>query len=341
MRQDVKVAVGAGAAAIGALLIGRARRSSYSFRGRVVVITGGSRGLGLVLARRLAGEGARLGLLARDRDELDRAQHELREAGAEVMIELCDVRDLDQAQRSVEQVATEFGRLDVLINNAGVIQVGPVDHMELVDYEEAMATHFWGPLYTTLAAIPLMRRQGEGRIVNISSIGGKIGVPHLVPYCASKFALAGLSDSLRPELAKDGIYLTAVYPGLMRTGSPINAQFKGRHEAEFRWFAVSDSLPLATIGAERAARQIVEACRRGAPELVITMQARLAIVAHALLPSMTARVQALAARMLPGPTGREGDAVRPGWQSQSRWAPSPLTALTNRAARRNNQLPVH
>ena len=92
----------------------------------------------------------------------------------------------------------------MLINNAGVIQVGPIDHMHLADFEEAMAVHFWGPLYTMLAAIRVMRPRGGGRIVNVASIGGKIGVPHLVPYSASKFALTGLSDGLRAVLEKQG-----------------------------------------------------------------------------------------------------------------------------------------
>ena len=84
-----------------------------------------------------------------------------------------------------------------------------------------------------------MRRQRDGRIVNVSSIGGKIGVPHLVPYCASKFALTGLSDSIRGELARHGIYVTTVCPRMMRTGSPFNAWFKGHYREEFTWFAVS------------------------------------------------------------------------------------------------------
>ena len=89
----------------------------------------------------------------------------------------------------------------MLVNNAGIIQVGPLEHMTIDDFEEAMATHFWGPLFTILAALPHMRGRGGRRIVNISSIGGKIAVPHLLPYTASKFALTGLSEGLRAELA--------------------------------------------------------------------------------------------------------------------------------------------
>jgi NAD(P)-dependent dehydrogenase (short-subunit alcohol dehydrogenase family) len=237
----------------------------------------------------------------------------------------------------VEVVTRHFGRIDVLVNNAGVIQVGPVEEMTLEDYEQAMAVHFWGPLYTTLAVLPQMRARRDGRVVNVSSIGGKIGVPHLVPYSASKFALAGLSDGLRAELAKDGIVVTSVFPGLMRTGSPRNATFKGRHRAEYAWFAISDSLPVTSINAERAASQIIDACRRGRAELVITTQAQLAVKFRALFPEAAADLLAVVNRLLPGPGGI-GRARAKGRESESALAPSVLTALTEAAARRNNEL---
>src|SRR5204863_5194639 len=123
------------------------------------------------------------------------------------------------------------------------------------------------PLFTTLSVLPAMRRQGEGRIVNISSIGGKIAVPHLLPYDASKFALTGFSEGLRAELLKDGIYVTTVCPGLMRTGSPRNADFKGQHEAEYAWFSIGDSLPGMSMSAEAAAERIVTAFRQGEAEV--------------------------------------------------------------------------
>jgi NAD(P)-dependent dehydrogenase (short-subunit alcohol dehydrogenase family) len=212
--------------------------------------------------------------------------------------------------------------------------------MDHDDFEEAMAVHFWGPLQTMMAALPVMRRQRRGRIVNISSIGGKIGVPHLAPYCASKFALTGLSDAVRAEVAKDGIFVSTVCPGLMRTGSPFNAWFKGRHREEFAWFAISDSLPLASVDATAAAAQIVDACRHGDAELVISWPAKLAVVANAVMPEAVAMTMNLANQMLlPAPTGAAGDQARSGWQSPSSWAPSKLTRLTERAAAENNELP--
>jgi len=330
-----------GGVGLGAAMLAQAwrRRSAYDFASRSVVITGGSRGLGLVIARELADEGARLTLLARDEQELARAADDIRtrQPFAEVLTVVADIRRRYDAERAVAQVIERYGRVDVLINNAGIIQVGPLDHMKLDDYENAMATHFWGPLYMVVAALPQMRHQGEGRIVNISSIGGRIAVPHLVPYSASKFALVGLSDGLRVELAHENITVTTVCPGLMRTGSPVNAMFKGQRPQEYAWFAISDSLPLSSIDARRAARQIIGACRRGDAELVITVQARLAILARTLAPELFSDVLVLLNQLLPGPA-RNGDEARRGRDSESKWAPSKLTDASYRAAEANNEM---
>ena len=238
-----------------------------------------------------------------------------------------------------------FGTVDVLVNNAGIIQVGPIDHMKIADFEDAMLTHFWGPLYAILAALPHMRRGGAGRIVNISSIGGRISIPHLVPYSASKFALAGLSEGLRAELARHNIVVTRVYPGLMRTGEPVrirpgNAMFKGQRPQEYAWFAISDSLPLASISPERAARQIIRACRYGDAEVTITLQAKMAVLARTVAPELFADTMALINQLLPGPAMRDGDVAREGRESESDLAgPSaPLTAPTYRAAEENNEM---
>jgi NAD(P)-dependent dehydrogenase (short-subunit alcohol dehydrogenase family) len=347
--RKTKIAV-AGLAGLGLWAAARAirRRPAIDFRDRVALITGGSRGLGLLLARELAAQGARLVLVARDAEELDLARRELvAGSGLRVLALPCDVRDRKDAEWAVGAAVERFGRLDVLINNAGVIQVGPLAHMGLEDFADALNVHFWGPLYFIRAALPHLRRQQGARIVNIASIGGKIAVPHLAPYSASKFALVGLSNALHSELARDGsdgsngshgIAVTTVCPGLMRTGSHVNARFKGRRSEELAWFAVSDALPFSSMNGRRAARQILEACRHGEPHLILTPQARLAAAAAALMPGLTARALELVTRLLPAPADTDGDEARPGWQQSSRWVPSRLTRLADEAAVANNEL---
>jgi short-subunit dehydrogenase len=315
------------------------KSTSYELAGKVVLITGGSRGLGLVLAREFARARARVAICARDEKELIRARSELKKLSVQVMAVRCDVTNSAEVKELIDIVQDKFGPIDILVNNAGVIQVGPIRVMTRDDYEEAMKIHFWGPLNTILNVLPTMRRRKQGRIVNISSIGGKISIPHLVPYSASKFALVGLSEGLRAELLNEGVYVTTVCPGLMRTGSPRNADFKGQHRAEYAWFSIADSLPLISIEAERAARQIIDACRRGQAELVISMQAKLAVVFHGLFPGLTSDLLSVVDRLLPGPGGIGTRKVK-GKESASALSPSLLTVLTERAAVRNNEM-VH
>ena len=237
----------------------------------------------------------------------------------------------------VAAVSNRFGHIDVLVNNAGVIQVGPIEVMTHEDFELVMQAHFWGPLNTILAVLPSMRQRRQGRIVNISSIGGKVSVPHLVPYSASKFALVGLSKGLRAELMKDGIGVTTVCPGLMRTGSPRNADFKGQHRFEYAWFSISDALPLISVSAENAARQIVQACKRGQAELVISIPAKIAVLFDTLFPGAMAQVLATVNQLLPEAGGVGTERVK-GRDSTSAWSPSWLTTLNDEAAVRNNEV---
>lgn len=332
-------ALAAGAAAI-ALRRALRRRRASSFAGKVVVVTGGSRGLGLEIARVFADEGARLVLLARTPEELSRAAGELAERsrrGAPRTI-ACDLVEPDQVHAAVERIERTLGGIDVLVNNAGVILASPLEQLDERDFAAALDVHFWGPLRLSLAAVETMRRRGGGRIVNVASIGGLVAVPHLLPYCASKFALVGLSDGLRAELAKDGIRVTTVCPGLMRTGSHVNAWFKGRREVEYSLFSLLAGSPLTSIDAGRAARRIVEACRHGERFLVLSPQARLLRRFSTLAPEWWARAAALAGRLLPSPSD-DGEAAA-GRDLSGRWAPSFLTRLADRAARRNNELEV-
>ena len=320
----------AGLALAGSLL---RRRSKFELEGRVVLITGGSRGLGLVLARQFADEKARVVICARDPIELDRARRDLQQQSAEVRAFPCDVTDPEAVQNMVD----EIGQIDVLVNNAGIVQVGPLDTMTVEDFRRSLKTHFWGPLNTILTVLPQMRMRKTGRIVNISSVGGKVSVPHLLPYSASKFALVGLSKGLRSELRKDGILVTTVCPGLMRTGSPRNAEFKGKHRAEYAWFSISDSLPFLSINAERAASQIIDATKEGRAELTISLPAKIAILSDALFPEFTAGMLSIVNDFaLPETSARTSSAK--GRDSTSFWSPSWLTALSDEAALKNNEM---
>ncbi|HWQ31490.1 MAG TPA: SDR family NAD(P)-dependent oxidoreductase [Blastocatellia bacterium] len=327
------------AAGAGVYLAARAIRrgtETYDLHGRTVLITGGSRGLGLVLGREFVRQGARVAICARDIEELERASADLVRPGAPVIAVPCDVTNYNEVEEMVQNVRQHLGRIDILVNNAGTIEVGPLETMTLTDFEEAMKTNYSGALHAILAVIPGMRERGEGRIVNITSIGGKVAIPHLTPYTASKFALVGLSKAMRAELDKDNILVTTVCPGLMRTGSPRNAVFKGQHRAEYTWFSIGDSLPLVSISAESAARRIIAACRRGEAEVIFPIQAKLAALCDALFPELSADLAALANRLLPAPGGI-GTGKAKGRDSESSLSPSVLTVLGDQAARRNNE----
>jgi NAD(P)-dependent dehydrogenase (short-subunit alcohol dehydrogenase family) len=312
------------------------RTASYPLRDKVVVITGGSRGLGLVLARYICARGGNVALIARDPEELGRAKADLAPHGNAVLTIECDLLDSEQIRSAVRRIIDRFGKIDILINNAGIIEVGPLEHMKPEDFDRAMRLHFWAPLELISQIVPEMRTWGGGRIVNISSIGGKIAVPHMASYSASKFALTGLSDAVRAELARDNIHVTTVAPGMMRTGSHVNARFKGQHGDEFGWFSASAGAPLISMNANRAARKILAACRRGQPSLTLTFAARGAIAANALFPNLTGYLMKFMNRFLPAAAGEEGDRSRAGDQLP-RCAPEWLTRMADRATKKNNQ----
>src|SRR5213595_1194423 len=220
---NIRVVLSVGALLLCAWIITRLIRTArYPLREKVVLITGGSRGLGLVLARHICARGGNVALIARDDEELARAKADLSPRGGEVLTIECDLLDTGQIQAAVRRVIDRFGKIDILINNAGIIEVGPLEHLTQEDFNRAMRLHFWAPYELISQIVPEMRVWGGGRIVNISSIGGKV-------------ALTGFSDALRAELARDNIHVTTVAPGMMRTGSHVNAKFKGQHNAEFSW----------------------------------------------------------------------------------------------------------
>jgi NAD(P)-dependent dehydrogenase (short-subunit alcohol dehydrogenase family) len=300
----------------------------------VAVVTGASRGLGFLLAREFRRQGYDLVICARSEDGLDAARVDLDPTGTHVVAVRADVSVRSEAERVIAAAMERFDRLDVLVNNAGVIQVGPVVTMTAQQFEDALGSMLWGAVHTSLAAIPVMRALGGGRIATITSVGGKLPAPHLLPYTTAKFAATGFSEGLRVELAKYGISVTTVVPGLMRTGSPRNALFTGSRSAEYRWFTLGDSLPLLSMDAERAARVIVSGVLRGRAEMVLTAAAKLGVLVHGVAPGLFMKVAALADRLLP--MGEDGAPPTPGHREEAgqpawfRFA----TRLTSAAARR-------
>ena len=328
-----------GLAGIGAwvtLTSSLAKKRQYDFRNKTVVVTGGSRGLGLEIARLLAKEGANLALCARDEGELERARTELLGYGVSVYTHVCDITDKVQLDQFIDEVQAQLGPVDVLINNAGTILVTPAEHATEADFRDSMDTNFWAAFHAINAVLPQMRTRKQGRIVNVASFGGKIAVPHLLTYSTSKFALVGYSEGLRAEVQKDGIYVTTICPGLIRTGSPRNAYFKGQNEKEYAWFKIGDSIPFFTISSADCAQQIVDACRRGEAERIITLSAKIGASIQGVAPGLISELMTLVARTLPD-AGGIGEQRATGKQSESLLSESFLTTLTDQAAEKNNE----
>lgn len=300
MRGPARLLLGAGVALLAAR---RLRARPYDLSGKVVLITGGSRGLGLALARELTGRGARVALLARDAAELDRAVQDVRARGGQAIRVVADVTDAASLERAVQATVAHYGQLDVVVSNAGIIQAGPLTDMTEADFEHIMQVNGFAALRVTRAALPHLKR-ARGRVLIVSSVAAKAAIPHLGPYSVSKFASYGLGQALRAELAPQGVTVTTVLPALMRTGSARRVTVKGEFEKEYAVFATLDNVPLLSLDAPRAARQIVGALVRGDSEAMIGGPAHLLRWASALAPGLTADVMALVTRTLPDPTGR-------------------------------------
>jgi NAD(P)-dependent dehydrogenase (short-subunit alcohol dehydrogenase family) len=304
------------------------------FQDKVVAITGGSRGLGLLLAREIARQGGRLAICARDSAEVERAIAELSATGTQVLGVACDVSEERQARAFIDSALRRFGRIDVLLNVAGIISVGPLESMGADDFYEAMEANFYGLMHTCLAVLPHLRARRDGRIVNVTSIGGGVAVPHLLPYSASKFAAVGFSHGLAAESARYGISVTTVMPGVMRTGSHINALVKGQRELEGAWFSVSASSVLTSSSAKRAANKILRACALRQRVVYVGFGMRLAHLALVAAPGIVSRAIGMASRLLPDPGGAgPEDMAEPVWKFDV-----PAAKAGERASRENNEL---
>jgi short-subunit dehydrogenase len=308
---------------------------------RVALVAGASRGLGLLIARELGERGHRVVICARDSDELDSAADLLRSSGTDVTTEVCDVADREAVRAMVERVETSVGPIHTLVTVAGVIHVGPLDSVTEDDFSEAVDIMLWGPVHLALAVLPYLRERGRGHIGTVTSIGGMVSVPHLLPYSTAKFGAVGFSQGLAAELAGTGVTATTIVPGLMRTGGHLHALFSGQQTQEYAWFATSGSLPLISMDAERAASKMVDAVLAGKPTVILSPLAKIGARVHGLAPATTVRAMSLAARLLPAApaTGDKTETV-PGHVADRR-ADSPLLekliTLGQRSAQRFNE----
>lgn len=310
-----------------------------SFKGQTAIITGGSRGLGFALAEELVKEGANVTLLARDPEELSRATARLKQIpGARILALMCDVTDHEQLDDAFNETEEQFGSIDLLVNNAGAIAAGPLESMNQSDYVAQVNLHLMAVVKATELIVPIFKRQGGGRIINISSLGGKMPVPHMATYCASKFALSGFSQTTAIELAHMNIHVTTVYPGLMRTGSPIQAVFKGDFQREYAWFALSSATPGLTISASRAARMILKAAKDGRTEIILSMPAKAGIWLHTRFPEIFRVLMAGVNRLLPHDSSTESHtgAASADWFNRRLWS-APFRAILSNAKQRYNQ----
>lgn len=338
-RMDYRTAVGllAGGAFLAGVLRG-ARSANPPLRGRRVLITGGSRGLGLALAQACARQGAHLILCARDRAELERAQRGFLPPGTEVELEPCDLDSPPQIRAMFARLRASERPIDLLINNAGVIEVGPIDAIRASDFESVLRTNLMGMIRVTLESIPLMRRGSS--IANICSIGGAVAIPHLLPYSTSKFGAVGFSMGLDAELAGKGIAVTTVLPGPMRTGSFVQARFRGDAIREFDWFALGSALPGLSISAERAASRVLDAVARRKRFAVVGAPAKALRLLSALLPGTTLGVMRAASALMPqAHGGSHARGSRKGRELRIDLPRGGLTRLGDRAGDRLNENP--
>lgn len=313
MRTRDKLSLGA-VAAVGASVAMRSwlrSRRWIELRDRVVVITGSDSGFGLIQARQVAVQGAIVVLASRDGERLEAAAEAVRNEGArEILAIPTDVSKQDEAQRLIDLTVERFGRIDVLINTAGLMIVGAEPTLTLDDYRSLMDVNFWGAVYTSRAALPYMRKAKFGRIANVSSVGGRFVVPHMLPYVTSKFALTGYTKGLRAEAARDNIFVTGIYPTTIRTGGQRHAWFKGNQKAEYSWFGLGDVIPIVATSVETAAKQAIYAIQAGDPEIVIGLGGWLRIALEGLIPNWTAEMTGLVERIMPAPVDLNAPAVQ-------------------------------
>lgn len=308
----------------------------------LALVAGASRGLGLLVARELGDRGYRLVICARNDAELEAAEQQLELRGHETHARVCDVGDNAAVTELVREVEDHLGPVEVLVTVAGIIQVGPLQSLDHQHFEEAVASMLWGPVNLALAVLGPMRARARGHIATVTSIGGMVSVPHLLPYSTAKFGAVGFSQGLRAELSGTGISVTTVVPGLMRTGSHLRALFTGNQAAEYGWFSVGASAPVVSMDAQRAARRIVDGILAGKGMVVLTPLAKVAMRIHGIAPATTTALLGLLGRLLPAAPAGNSTTIA-GYEARGKMSPRVrgihdwLTQLGSRAAGRFNE----
>jgi NAD(P)-dependent dehydrogenase (short-subunit alcohol dehydrogenase family) len=225
------------------------------FKDQVVIVTGGGRGIGRSAALEFACEGATLVLAGRRMDALATAAAECRRSGGQAITVRCDVALDEDLQALVAKAMGDYGRIDVLVNNAGVVSGGRLDELPAEDIGRIVGVNVWAPMRLTQLVLPHMRGAKRGSIVNISSVAGRMGLPFYTVYCASKYAMRGFSEALRREVMPDGLHVVAVYPGPTATDLMENVETEG--------------LPLSIATAQQVGEAIVRGVRWRQPEVFL------------------------------------------------------------------------
>lgn len=258
---------------------------------KVALITGASSGIGYETANLLAARGWSLAITARRKPRLDALAASLVKKGGErphecprpPLVLPADISQPDQARAVVLSTVAHFGRLDVLVNNAGILRMSPFMDMPVDEMREIFETNFWATIETVRAAIPVMEKQGGGHIVQVGSGVSRRGLPFMAPYAASKFALLGLTEGLRMELAPKGITMSLVLPGGTETEMPANLD-------RSRLPPTYPSHERSRVSAERAARAVVKAVEGRRREIHVPWWNRPGIWFSTLFPSLADRL---------------------------------------------------
>jgi NAD(P)-dependent dehydrogenase (short-subunit alcohol dehydrogenase family) len=266
-------------------LIQGVKMARFEFQGKVILITGASSGIGRELAHQLAARGARLGLAGRNVARLEAARDECEGLGGKAIAVPTDVTQRDQCESFIRRSAQEFGRIDGLVNNAGITMWAKFEEVDdLTPFERIMQTNYFGSLYCTHYALPYLK-QTQGIIVGISSLTGKTGVPTRSGYAASKHAMAGFFDSLRIELAGSGVSVTMIYPGFV--ASKVRQRAAG---PDGKPLGVSPVKEGEVMPVEMCARLIVRAMSRRQREEVMTLRGKVGLWLKLVAPGLVDRI---------------------------------------------------